>query len=193
MTRHRTVPKVCFVFLPLASLSAAVMGGTETNVKVLESAKPPSPVVELVRQATSRYKDVQVAVDDGYAAGPCVSGPNGGAMGIHFINGALVADGAVDVTRPESLIYEPLPSGQFRLVGVEYITLAPTWDAANEAPPILEGHLFQFVGSPNRYRLPAFYELHVWAWKENPDGTFADWNPNVSCDAHDPDLLQTSH
>ena len=30
---------------------------------------------------------------------------------------------------------------------------------------------------------PAFYELHVWAWKDNPRGSFADWNPSVSCDA----------
>jgi hypothetical protein len=38
------------------------------------------------------------------------------------------------------------------------------------------------VGAPNRYGLPAFYELHVWAWKTNPSGMFADWNPRVSCE-----------
>ena len=26
--------------------------------------------------------------------------------------------------------------------------------------------------------------LHVWAWKDNPNGTFANWNPDVSCDAY---------
>ncbi|TIO10603.1 MAG: hypothetical protein E5X89_09450 [Mesorhizobium sp.] len=36
--------------------------------------------------------------------------------------------------------------------------------------------------APNRYGLGAFYETHVWAWKGNPTGTFADMNPNVSCD-----------
>ncbi len=30
--------------------------------------------------------------------------------------------------------------------------------------------------------LPAFYELHVWAWEHNPKGSFADWNTAVSCD-----------
>ena len=30
--------------------------------------------------------------------------------------------------------------------------------------------------------LPALYELHVWAWRENPNGTYVDWNPRVSCD-----------
>jgi len=46
----------------------------------------------------------------------------------------------------------------------------------------LEGHLMNFVDAPNRYGLPAFYELHVWAWEHNPVGSFADWNTQVSCD-----------
>jgi hypothetical protein len=46
---------------------------------------------------------------------------------------------------------------------------------------MLMGQLFNYVGSPNRYGLPAFYELHVWAWQSNPDGVFADFNPQVSC------------
>ena len=29
---------------------------------------------------------------------------------------------------------------------------------------------------------PAFYELHVWAWRDNPSGVFVDWNPRVSCE-----------
>ena len=45
------------------------------------------------------------------------------------------------------------------------------------------GHLFHFAPGPNRYGPTPFYELHVWAWKNNPSGTFADWNPNVSCAA----------
>ena len=31
------------------------------------------------------------------------------------------------------------------------------------------------------YRLPAFYSLHAWIWKHNRAGTFAMWNPQVSC------------
>ena len=59
-------------------------------------------------------------------------------------------------------------------MAVEYIT--------TEGPANLDGHLFAFNGAPNRYGLPAFYELHVWAWKANPTGAFADNNPKVSCD-----------
>ena len=40
----------------------------------------------------------------------------------------------------------------------------------------------QYISTPNRYGIPAFYELHVWAWKHNPQGSFADWNNHVSCD-----------
>jgi hypothetical protein len=43
------------------------------------------------------------------------------------------------------------------------------------------GQLFHFFDGPNRFGLPAFYTLHVWAWKDNPDGAFVNWHPDVSC------------
>ena len=52
-----------------------------------------------------------------------------------------------------------------------------------KGPAELSGHLFNFNNAPNRYGLPAFYELHVWAWKKNRKGAFTDMNPDVSCDA----------
>ena len=84
-------------------------------------------------------------------------------------------------TRPEALIYED-QNRRMRLLGVEYVVIAEAWHANNQMPPVLMGQLFNYVGSPNRYGIPAFYELHVWAWKNNPNGTFADWNPLVACD-----------
>jgi hypothetical protein len=72
-------------------------------------------------------------------------------------------------------MYEPTVGGKLTLVGAEYIT--------SKGPTELHNHLFNFVSGPNRYGDGAFYELHVWAWKTNPTGTFADWNPEVSCDA----------
>jgi hypothetical protein len=38
-------------------------------------------------------------------------------------------------------------------------------------------------GHDDHNGLDPFYTLHVWAWKDNPNGTFTNWNPNVSCDA----------
>jgi hypothetical protein len=154
-------------------LLSLVLGGTAASAN--DGDHPTAELVKQVRQAVGQFQDVQLAVAAGYEPGPCVSGPNGGAMGIHYVNPDLLDDAAPVLTEPEALIYEPRPNGQLRLVGVEYITLA--------GPAVLEGHLLNFVGSPNRYGLPEFYELHVWAWRENPDGTFADWNPRVSCDA----------
>jgi hypothetical protein len=145
------------------------------------SAKPAMSFAETVRQATAQFKDVHKAEAAGYALlHGCVSGPQEGAMGIHFANGGLVADNALDALHPEALLYEP-KDGTLQLVAVEYIVIADAWNANHQAPPVLRGQLFNYVGAPNRYGLPAFYELHVWAWKSNPAGVFADWNPNVSC------------
>jgi hypothetical protein len=144
----------------------------------------PSPLVDKVRAATRRYKNIDVAIAEGWVpATPCVSGPNSGAMGIHYVMPDRVGDAVLSADLPEALIYEPRDDGRLRLVGVEFIVIADAWNTANpDAQPSLEGHLLNLVGEPNRYRLPAFYELHVWAWERNPDGNFADWNSHVSCD-----------
>jgi hypothetical protein len=80
------------------------------------------------------------------------------------------------------LIFETT-GGRTRLVGVEFVVLAKEWhDRNGDAPPILGGQHFHYVTSPNRYGLAGFYELHVWAWRPNPNGTFADWHAHVTCD-----------
>ena len=83
-------------------------------------------------------------------------------------------------------MFEPR-GGAMRLVGVEFIVLVDAWHENHTDPPTLGGQVFHYDSSPNRYRLPPFYELHVWAWKDNPHGTFADWNPKVTC-ASAPDV-----
>jgi hypothetical protein len=146
--------------------------------------QPVMNLVQTIRDATEPYKSVEAAEAAGYGLFlGCVSGPQGGAMGVHYPNGELVGDGVIDPTQPEVLIYE-VKKGRYDLVGVEFLVLAEDWDANNASPPVLMGQLFHYVGSPNRYGMPAFYELHVWAWKNNPSGLFADWNPNVSCDGY---------
>jgi len=143
----------------------------------------PGGLVDVVRKVTRSFLDPAAAADAGY--GPllgCVSSPQDGAMGQHLVNGALVFDNAtLDPRQPEALMYE-LRGGRLQLLGVEYIVPAAAWDAQNPGPPALLGQAFAFIGSPNRFGLAAFYELHVWAWRENPHGTFTDFNPRVSCD-----------
>ena len=140
-------------------------------------------LVNIVRQSTERFRDVSVAMAEGYAlAFGCVSGPDWGAMGMHFVNMPLVGDGEIDVARPEIVIYEPLPDGRLRLIGADYLVFADAWHARHAGTPELKGQLLHLFEAPNRFGLPAFYTLHVWAWKENPNGTFVNWHPGVSCD-----------
>ena len=145
-----------------------------------------SPLIDKVRAATAKFLDVNVALNNGWVQGtPCVSGPEAGAMGVHIILPSRIGDGVLNANQPEALIYEPQPDGALRLVGVEYIVLASDWARLHPegGTPALEGHLTNFVDEPNRFGLPAFYELHVWAWEHNPKGSFADWNTRVSCDS----------
>jgi hypothetical protein len=143
----------------------------------------PAKLVDDVRDATRQFLDVNNAVNAGYGpAFGCVSGPDHGAMGIHYVNGALVGDGEIDVAHPEALIYEPVGNKRV-LVGVEFIVDAATWlKNHNNTPPALDGQDFNFVAAPNRFNLPDFFELHVWAWRDNPQGAFVDWNNQVTCE-----------
>jgi hypothetical protein len=134
-----------------------------------------NPLADNVRIANDRFKDVSIAVSEGYGPIPCADGETGGSMGIHYVNGDYVKDDAIDIARPEAVMYEPTVDGKLTLIGVEYIT--------SKGPAELQNHLFSFISAPNRYGVGPFYELHVWAWKTNRTGTFADWNPDVSCDA----------
>jgi hypothetical protein len=150
-------------------------------------------LAQIVRNATAQYQDVSKAKDFTPVLG-CVSGSDHGAMGIHYVNlnllsgATLLSNGQLDPTRPQALIYEPQENGQLKLVGVEFIILADALPA--NAAPQVEGHLMTYVDGPttlrpkapaNRYGQPAFFELHVWAWRDNPTGPFVDWNDHVTC------------
>ena len=78
-----------------------------------------------------------------------------------------------------------LPNGGRRLIGADFLVFAETWHASNTATPELGGQLMHLIESPNRYGLPAFYTLHVWAWKPNPTGAFVNWHSDVSCEQFD--------
>jgi hypothetical protein len=158
------------------ALVSLIAFGTAATVAAADRYAGPkgTRLVDHVRSANARFKDVSVAVAEGYAPIPCASGVDGGAMGIHYVNPKLIGAEAVDIAHPQAVMYEPTTDGKMALVAVEYITA--------KGPAALEGQLFNFTGAPNRYGLPPFYELHVWAWKTNPHGAFADMNPAVTCE-----------
>jgi hypothetical protein len=136
-----------------------------------------------IHAATAAFHDLDAAVAAGY--GPlhvCTDHEGGlGAMGQHYVRGDLVGDTEFDLTQPEVLVYEPMPNGRMRLVAVEFVVFAEPWAAVSSEPPQLFGRDLSLVDAPNRYGVPAFYQIHVWLWRSNPAGTFSDWNPKVSC------------
>lgn len=105
-----------------------------------QAAGDSNPLADNVRAANDRFQDVSVAVAEGYAPLPCVSGVNGGAMGIHYVNSDYLKDDVLDIARPEAVMYEPMADGKLALVAVEYATF--------KGPASLEGHLFHFNGAP---------------------------------------------
>ena len=102
--------------------------------------EPDNALVSVVRESTARFYDVAVAEAEGYhLLFGCVSGPDSGAMGLHYVNLALVGDGELDPTKPEIVIYEPTPNGQLKLVGADYLVFAEAWDKKGVGTPQLIG------------------------------------------------------
>ena len=96
------------------------------------------PLVDHVRAATERFKDVAAATAEGYVANGCATSLDGGAMGVRYVNATYLKDAQVDITRPQAVLYEPLPDGKLTLVGVQYMTF--------KGPASLDGETFGFVG-----------------------------------------------
>lgn len=131
--------------------------------------------IDSVRAATATYHDLSAAAADGYIAiTPCwYHGPNGGAMGYHYGRPDLIEDVAVELLRPEALMYEPKPDGTMEFVGVEYIVPIAAWQGP-QPPSLLGREFFRDEGL-------GLFTLHIWHVRENPQGAFSSWNPNVTC------------
>jgi hypothetical protein len=70
-------------------------------------------------------------------------------------------------------MYEPQEDGSMELIGVDYVIPFDRW-TRSEAPTLL-GQSFM------RNETLGVWALHIWAWRTNPSGMFAAWNPDVSC------------
>jgi hypothetical protein len=129
-----------------------------------------------LRNATVKFHDFAYATSangggytNQYPAGCAASAT--GAQGVHYLNPSLVDDN-VELLKPELLMYEPGPNGQMNLVGVDYVV---PLNLANTAPTLLGVNLSP-LGAPLNV-----WAVHIWAWRPNPLGAFAQWNPKVSC------------
>jgi hypothetical protein len=128
-----------------------------------------------VRRATARYHDVEAALADGFVplVEECEDRAGEGRVGIPYANFARVLDGVIDPSKPDALLYEPGKNGRMNLVAAELAIPYALWSAA--AAPTFLGATFQ------REDEFGVFGLHIWVWRENPNGTFAIANPNVSC------------
>jgi hypothetical protein len=178
------------------------------------AASPPSaePTIDQVRTATERFRDVKVALAEGYVRDPmdhCVVAPDigrpaaDGAMGVHYIRMDLIGVSGppnprvsgtgthTDFTKPAILLYEPQANGSLELVGVENLVFKSAWAAAgNTQPPAFQGVTWNSMeddpATPvdEGHMFTPHYDRHVWLYRENPKGIYEQFNANVSCAAH---------
>ncbi len=171
----------------LLALASACAGASPAQQEAPAPAAPSTaqvarrygPAVEdgiaRLREVTAPYHTLDSAVAAGYPRDvpQCFADAHHGAMGFHHVNRGFV-DARVDVDRPEILLYERRPNGGYALNGVEYIIPFRLWPQDSTPPTVFGQNL-----KPSE-ELRIWY-LHVWAWKQNPSGLFADWNPSVRC------------
>ena len=170
------------------------------------------PDLAAVRKATERFQDVSVALAEGYIRDPgdvCETAEmmgrpaKMGAMGIHFFrpdvlgitgppNPRVAGTGMhMDYLTPGVLIYEPQADGSLQLVAVENLVFEAAWKAAgNTEPPSFQGVPYDhMVDDPataldEAHMFDPHYDRHVWIYRDNPSGVFAQFNPNVNCAHH---------
>jgi hypothetical protein len=180
---------VAAAFAVTAAANAANADSTGPRPATHDHHPDAHPELAVVRAATAAFHDLDVARAAGWAndVTGCLQFPDGymefgpGAMGHHYLNVSAYLDGGnLDPATPEALLYEAQPDGTMRLTAVEYII--PEQDLPRtDPPPTLFGRQIHFH--------PRFeaWALHVWLWKANPYGVFADVNPRVECDSTDAD------
>lgn len=139
----------------------------------------------MIREATSRYRDPDVAIADGYLpTDVCGEDPELGGMGYHYVNPKFVADLVIDPTLPEVLVYATDHHGRLRLVAIEYVTADTYGDlGTDDDRPSLFGHPFDGPMEGHEPGQPVHYDIHAWVWKHNPAGELAQFNPDVRCPA----------
>jgi hypothetical protein len=198
--------------LAALSLSAAILAASGAMTTSKPRPAPGEPTLDEVREATKRFRDVNVALAEGYIRDPfniCETAPmmgrpeSLGAMGVHYVRPDLLGitgppsprvNGSgthTDFRTPAILIYEPQADGSMQLVAVENLVFKAAWHAAGHsappsfhnvpwdsmvddpATPIDEAHMFE-----------PHYDRHVWLYRRNSNGMFAQFNPAVSCKSH---------
>ena len=176
------------------------------------SAKDAEPTLDEVRAATERFRDIKVALAEGYVRDPmniCDTAEmlgrpaEMGVMGVHYVRMDLLGITAppnprvngtgthTDFVKPAILIYEPQADGGMELVAVENLVFRKAWhEAGNKTPPSFHGLAYDAMTDDpatkvdEAHMFEPHYDRHVWLYRDNPHGMFAQFNPKVSCAHH---------
>lgn len=198
----------------MMKIAMALAAASASAFALAAQAPSAEPSLEQVRAATERFRDVKVALAEGYIRDPMnvcdtadMMGKPAklGAMGIHYFRPDLLGiiappnprvDGNgthTDFLKPGILIYEPQADGSLQLVAVENLVFQKSWHGAgNAAPPSFHGVAYDNMkddpatGIDEAHMFEPHYDRHVWLYRKNPSGMFAQFNPDVSCKAHKP-------
>jgi hypothetical protein len=170
-----------FTIVGAAALFAACTGETTvapdgqiaTPARVAtEQSSETEVAIATLQRVTARYHDLNVAIADSFVLlHPCENRPDEGPVGIVYVNMGRLLDGVVNAESPDALIYEPA-TPRPKLVGVEFAVVN-----AGQAAPQFLGNTFQ---EEDEFGV---FALHAWVWRNNPEGLFAETNPNVFCGA----------
>jgi hypothetical protein len=194
------------------SVTIVTMGLVTLAPSNVAMAQDVAAEIEKVRQATTRYNDVKVALAEGFIADPtggCISAAHAGlpakwgAMGIHYLNPKMLkilpnkprVDGKAthtDFMKPSILLYEPQADGSLKLVGVENLVFMHAWQrTGNHAPPKFAGRTWDTMadnsGTPNdeAHGFEPHHDQHVYFQKmSNPKDQLKAFSPNVTCKHH---------
>jgi len=196
-------------------LSPASAQASHDHAQAMPAGRPsdltiPAPELNAIRTATAKYRDIKVALADGYIRDPanmCVtSAMEGaprqlGAMGVHYFRPDLLAiqgetprvhgSGThTDFMTPGVLIYEPQADGSQKLVAIENLVWAGAWEATHKDPPAFHGYQYYHMqdnpltAADEAHGFEPHYELHFWLYQDNPSGMFSPFNPTVTCEYH---------
>lgn len=167
------------------------------------SGRGADPSIEEIRAATEKYRDVEVALADGYVRDPLdicetpaqLGAPaDAGVMGVHYLHPDLLQIGPdgtrldvsgthTDFLRPAVLVYEPQADGSLELVAVENLVLEEAWEAeGNRRPPTFAGEEYAYMPDDPGKVIRGHYDRHLWIFRENPNGIDAQYNPAATCD-----------
>lgn len=166
------------ILFTVLAVASAVVAATPGSAAV----DGDKATLQQIRQLSGRYHSVAQAEAAGFHDdGVCTAVPGLGGMGHHFVNLARM-DTTLVADEPEVLLFVPKPGGGLRLAGVEYVVVDADQQLSTSGDrPSFAGHPFDGPMPGHFPGMPVHYDLHVWAWTENPAGDFATWNTAVTC------------